>query len=333
MPDAIIAAGDYSSQARYLFDRFTGAEGIANIRALVGQTPRVFETNWLEFKGGKAQLATDEHLKTLWSKALGLFANSGGGILIWGIRADRDPATGIDAVQAEEPVPDVEKLAARLREYQPPATDPPIKGVIVHPMLLPGETKSGFVVCYIPESDSKPHRSEWGKNDVKRFNIRIGDTTQECTLPILRQLFYPTYTPKLEVSLERLDPRGREYASEEHRYQPGSPHRVLFSLKNAGSQTLDDVRVWLRFGSATLLLLVQGNEVKQVVGSFFLCKSLHPSLYSEEEFYVNLPRSEEASPENWEISVFARHMEPKHGTIRHLDLFAQPWMPITVACI
>ena len=61
MPDAIYSAGDFSSQARFLFETYTGPDGVANIRALVGQTPKVPETNWLEFKSG---LARGEDLKT-----------------------------------------------------------------------------------------------------------------------------------------------------------------------------------------------------------------------------------------------------------------------------
>ena len=100
--------------------------------------------------------------------------NSGGGVVVWGIRADRDGVSGIDAVQEEVPVPDVERLAHKLKEWQPPATDAPVAGVIVQPILLPGSAKEGFVVCLIPESNSKPHRSEFGKGDVKRFYMRIG---------------------------------------------------------------------------------------------------------------------------------------------------------------
>lgn len=116
--------------------------------------------------------------------------------MVWGIRADRDGESGIDAVQEEMPVPDVEWLTHKLKEWQPPATDAPVRGV-VQPVPLPGSVKEGFVVCLIPESNSKPHRSEFGKGGVKRFYMRVRDSTQECTVPILRQLFYPRYSPKL----------------------------------------------------------------------------------------------------------------------------------------
>ncbi len=188
MPAVPAYAPDFATQARYLFDLYTGPESIAAIEALPGQSPKVFETNWLEFKSG---LTRDDDLKYLWSKALGSFANSGGGVVIWGVSAERDAATGIDAVKAIVPVPDVHRLATKLKDFQPPATDPPIKGVVIQPLLLPGQEPQGFVVCLIPQSDSKPHRSEWGKGEVKRFHMRIGDSTQECTVPILRQLFYP----------------------------------------------------------------------------------------------------------------------------------------------
>ena len=70
MPGAIYSAGDFSSQVRFLFDRYTDpVEGVANIRALVGQFPKVTETNWLEFKSG---IPRTDDLKPLWSKALSI---------------------------------------------------------------------------------------------------------------------------------------------------------------------------------------------------------------------------------------------------------------------
>ena len=205
MPARASNPADYPSQARYLFELYTGPDGLATLSALPGQTPKVFESNYQEFKSGQTQ---GEHLKQIWSKALGAFANSGGGVLVWGIKAGRDANAEIDAVEAVEPAPDVDRLTSKLKEFYPLATDPPVKGVEFRSVLIPGGSNTGFVVCYIPESDSKPHRSEFGKNDVKRFNLRIGDASKECTVPILQQLFYPKTNPRLEIGVQPIDPHG-----------------------------------------------------------------------------------------------------------------------------
>ncbi len=321
MPDAIITDGDFSSQASFLFARFTGTDGIANIQALVGQTPRVSETNYLEFKGGKTQLAPDEHIKTLWSKALGSFANSGGGVVIWGIRADRDAATGIDAVQAEEPVPDVERLAAKLREWQPPATDPPIKGVIVHPLLLPGEASAGFVVCYVPESDTKPHRSEWGKGDVKKFNIRIGDSTQECTVPILRQLFYPKVSSRIQITVTPVVddfPLVSSYINDLRLLPLGGEPRKVFIVRatNIGKSSIKELHLAFAAGNGCFYRwyhrLANGTSARTIPYDFQtpFASVLHPSMTTEANMAYkgkpeepNLPMRIQAYAEDTDVKV------------------------------
>src|SRR5262245_33564606 len=62
------------------------------------------ETEWLDFKGcqwtdPKRGLVyiDDSDVRRPWGKALSAFANTGGGVLVFGIDARKDPATGIDA--------------------------------------------------------------------------------------------------------------------------------------------------------------------------------------------------------------------------------------------
>ena len=334
MPDPIIAAGDFTSQARYLFDRFTGLEGITNLRALVGQTPRVTETNWLEFKTGKVR---EEDIKPLWSKALGSFANSGGGVVVWGIRADRDPATGIDAVQEEVLVPDVERLTHKLKEWQPPATDPPIRGGIVHPMLLPGSTKEGFVVCLVPESDLKPHRSEFGKSDVKRFHMRFGDSTQECTVPILRQLFYPRYSPKLSVTFKRKDPEQARNTAHISTGMTDRMHLVEVQIVNTGLISVFDLHIRIQFCASSVYKDIPGG-ILEGFGTEVTNLALHPQLNLSFSILGYEPVGMGFLPStDWTVDIFARDIEPKRAAVKHSDLLTSRWMMpnvgITVPCV
>lgn len=52
----------------------------------------------------------------------------------------------------------------------------------------PGDRQRSYVVCYIPESDHKPHRAELaGRN----YYLRIGDSSVVPPVSLLRSLFYP----------------------------------------------------------------------------------------------------------------------------------------------
>jgi hypothetical protein len=82
------------SIANEFFLKITGdSDPVAAIKRLLNATPPTFETEWLDFKGA----ANDQDTKKTWSKALAGFANTQGGVLVWGVDARKDQATGIDA--------------------------------------------------------------------------------------------------------------------------------------------------------------------------------------------------------------------------------------------
>lgn len=155
------------------------------LQALPQSREPVVETEWLDFKG--CEHANDDAIKSYWGEALSGFGNTEGGVLIWGIDARKDKETGIDRVVNVSPHRDAAMLAQRLRELLFGACDPPIQGVEIIP--IPGPDKKGFVICYIPEGQVKPHRSEVGKG--KPFYLRAGDNFFIPSISILRAMFYP----------------------------------------------------------------------------------------------------------------------------------------------
>jgi hypothetical protein len=168
------------------------ADQLAAVRSLVNAAHPMFETEYLDFKAGCAPPANnpipDANVKKTWSEALAGFANTIGGVLIWGIDA-RKPAGGdVDAAHEFLLVPDPNALRSRLQELHHQATDPPVPGVELLAIADPVEKGNGFVVCYIPESDYKPHRAELAS---KRWMIRVGDSFVDTPVPFLRNLFFP----------------------------------------------------------------------------------------------------------------------------------------------
>ena len=76
-----LQAFERPSIAKEFFLKITGdTDPVAAIKRLVGATPPVFETEWLDFKG--AAKITPQIVQEKWSIALAGFANTQGGVLI-----------------------------------------------------------------------------------------------------------------------------------------------------------------------------------------------------------------------------------------------------------
>lgn len=172
---------------------------VSVIKRLVGATPPEFETEWRDFKGA-AQIS-DQDTKKTWSKALAGFANTQGGILIWGVDARKDQATGIDAACGLSLVKNPSAFKSRLNELHHQATEPPVLGVEIEAYSIGGSRDEGFVICFIPESLFKPHRAEYAD---RQYFIRAGDDFVVPSVSLLRNLFFPQsrcrLVPKLKAS-------------------------------------------------------------------------------------------------------------------------------------
>jgi hypothetical protein len=150
-------------------------------------SPPTFESDYLDFKAKPDPDPKNSKLKEIWYEALSGFGNSGGGVLVWGIDARKDPATGIDAACAVKPIQNPNGFKSLLIELQRGATDPPLGDVKIETWeSSPGE---GFVVCLIPSGLFKPYRAE--VSGKKQFIMRSVDTFYVPSVAVIRSLFYP----------------------------------------------------------------------------------------------------------------------------------------------
>lgn len=215
------------STARQFFDDLVTG-GVPAIEALVSHT--VHETEWLDFKSG-------EHLKdtsSTWSEAICGFANNQGGVLVWGIDARKDKISEIDAASDVKPVDNPAGLRSRLLELLRNAVEPPIAGVEVRDFAR--SDGKGFVICFVPESDTKPHRAELLSN--KPYKIRIADAFINPSPSLLRSLFFPQSSPRLEIDIHPNIPRIDQD-------NPPSSVEILYrvSLRNTGLVSAKDIFV------------------------------------------------------------------------------------------
>jgi predicted HTH transcriptional regulator len=90
------------------------------------------------------------------AKALSAFANADGGVIVYGLEAKRDKE-GRDVVRAKKPLKDAELVRSRVLGLVGQLVQPPVEGIEVEARNK--SRKRGYVLVYVPPSDSGPHRA------------------------------------------------------------------------------------------------------------------------------------------------------------------------------
>lgn len=270
------------SRAKDFFEQIK-AGGVPFLKSLIGAVPPTFENDWLDFKG--AEVITDDEMKRLWSKAMSGFANTGGGVIVWGIDARRDPATEIDCAGDESLVSKPAAFESRLRQLHPQSCDLPVVNVDFWHGVVDAATDAGVVVCFVPESNFKPHRAEAAG---KQYYIRAGDSFHVPSISLLRTLFYPEYHAHLWPELTAT-------------WDDGGHIRVEGFIHNAGVATAKNVIVHV--------------EVSVLRGDLWQCQ---PSLNWQ---YVGGPHPEHHTGYALMSPLQPIHPEAASGCFR----FFAPW--------
>jgi len=302
------------SQASYLFEKYSGQGAVDLLKSLPTLSEKTFENDWLDFKSGKTR---DEDIKRIWSKIIGAFANNEGGVIVWGLISKKDQVTGIDAVQSVELVPDVFALKSRLIELRHNATDPPIASIDIKELPISTNSTEGFVVCIVPESKSKPHRSEFCE---KRFYLRMGDSSKECSVSLLRQLFHPKRYPRLQVEVKvRKRPTGLNLYLAQPAIGPDHIRIIVeISIQNIGEISVDEVYASFNCDGYKLFTYSYSNithsfDAEPLAAVVNFGTVIHPSL--RKSVMVALVNKTSQPLSNWKIQVYARDMMPRNATL------------------
>ena len=133
---------------------YNSIAGFASIRELV--TDRRKEDIYLEFKTKKNRSLPDLEDSDAWqfSRALSGFANSDGGVLVWGIETDKE-----ERAHKLKPITAVSEFEARLKKSLINSAQPFVDGVCMEPFMESEEPGSGYLKILIPRSEKTPHRA------------------------------------------------------------------------------------------------------------------------------------------------------------------------------
>ncbi|MBC8492881.1 MAG: ATP-binding protein [Chloroflexi bacterium] len=132
---------------------------VAAVQSFVSD--RQEETLHLDFKQVSDPGMSRRDTRRNFAVAVSGFANSDGGVVIWGVsaRADDD---GVDCAQELSPIQQLSLYVSKLQRYSGDAVSPMADGVIHVKLPLNGDT--GFVKSLIPASDSGPHMAKLGED-------------------------------------------------------------------------------------------------------------------------------------------------------------------------
>lgn len=144
----------------------------------------------LDFKTAPKSLETGEERKVL-AKAISGFSNSSGGLVVWGVDARRDRASGIESA-VEAPLADPDLLLSNLVRHSAVVVSPSATRV-AHRLVASRE----FALTYIPETDGPPHMSNVEHRYFKRSgesfypmeHYDIADMFGRRAQPLLRPVF------------------------------------------------------------------------------------------------------------------------------------------------
>ncbi|MCA9996591.1 MAG: ATP-binding protein [Anaerolineales bacterium] len=132
----------------------------------------------------------DDDKKNL-AKAVSGFANSSGGILVWGIK---------DKTMSPKPVTQIEEFVQSMLELAPHLTDPIVQGIDGN--WIAAEDQRGFGIIFIPESFLPPHRVVLNHGQVKNhYYVRSGSSFIIPTHTQLEDMFGRRPKPSLSLSI------------------------------------------------------------------------------------------------------------------------------------
>ncbi len=95
------------------------------------------------------------------------FANSDGGLIVWGVDA-RPNTERVDCAIGKPGIEGLKRFTAKLNEYTGSVTGPPVIGVIHKAIPLDNDPERGFAVTLVPASDGGPYMAKLGEDRYYR---------------------------------------------------------------------------------------------------------------------------------------------------------------------
>ena len=164
--------------------------------------------------------------KNTLAEALSGFANSEGGLIVWGIDARSEGGGDPDTAKDKRPIAGLDLFLSDLNRLTAQVVSPAIIGV-EHILIadVPG-SDTGYAVTFVPKSDGPPHMARAEKQHT--FYFRSGSSFLPMEPFMLADRYGRRPQPKLEFHW-RIEPGGVTKGAVEN-----VEVRIFFGIKNSG---------------------------------------------------------------------------------------------------
>jgi len=184
--------------SRLLFDELVSlpdTQAAKNIRKMRGKQENAYLDCICKSHPPLAALAKDD--KKNYAKAISGFANSDGGVILWGVdaRGGHDPEIP-DVIKNFYPVKGVTAFCTHLDSLVKDATIPVVSGVVNKAVVEDQTTDSGFCLTYVPTGTNPPYRAELGVGDYYK---RAASSFYPMQPYDIRDVIFRFRYPKFEV--------------------------------------------------------------------------------------------------------------------------------------
>lgn len=162
------------------------------------------ESQFLDFKSARRETAPmeEDDRKTL-GEALSGFANTEGGVIVWGVDcrqgADRDDP---DVVQGLKPIGNLRRWLSDLQSYEHRVASPAMAGVRHAVIEDPTQGDDvGYAVTYVPKAEGQPVMAIAKMKEQYSYFVRSGSSFVKMPHSMVADRFGRRPHPDLKVSL------------------------------------------------------------------------------------------------------------------------------------
>jgi hypothetical protein len=249
------------------------------------------------------------------SEVLSGFANSNGGIVVWGIKCKAN-SSGQDVAKEKKPIKQLTKFLNLLNRLESQAVTPPITGIEHKKIVISDDT--GFIKTFIPKSDTAPHMANFSG---KHYFKRSGDSFIQCEHYDIVDMFSRKKSPQLRfvVKVDR----------KEIMHQSQCRWRIIVSMANDGNNIAKYPYLALNispftqkdeFGlngnRGTGLAYVKNNVLYQHNYSGGIDQVIYPGAVLDiDKFYCELPINADPPTLTIDYTITAEDSDTKKGQV------------------